>query len=178
MVFGWDDAIIAAGAQYAPQIGQALLPSLLGGMFAPKDNTQNYIDEYMQKMKALKPDLTYAMQDPAVQALERSGINAGQMAQQRALQQLMAQGFKGSTLTPQISQQAGIQARIPYETNKANMISEVANRNYQQQVDALKMMLQAKTGLSQQQNQYQSTMGLQNMKGLYDLMSKFGTTHS
>lgn len=134
--------------------------------FRPKDNSSKYINEYMEKMKALKPDYAMALQDPAVQALEKGGIKAGQMAQQRALNQLISQGFKGSTLAPQIQAQAGTTAKQPYLQQSTQMQSEIANRDYQQQAEGLKMLLQSRLGLAQQQQQHDTGMGMLGMQGV------------
>jgi hypothetical protein len=159
-------------------IASALLPSLLGGASRPQDNSSKYINEYMQKMQALKPNFEMALQDPAVQALERGGIKAGQMAQQRALNQLISQGFKRSTLTPQLSTQAGVAAKQPFLEQKTNMQSQIANRDYQQQAEGLKMLLQSRLGLAQQQAQHDTGFGLMGMMNMFNKPKTSTTTNT
>jgi len=150
--------------QLAAFAGQQLLSNAM----KPKDTSSGTIEEYMKKMRELRPNYELALDDPAYQALNRQGIRTGDMAQQRALNQLISQGFKGSTLNPQIQQQAGITAQQNTEAQKTNMVSQVANRDYQNQLAALKTLMENKLGVSKQQEQYGSgafALGLNDLQG-------------
>ena len=58
------------------------------------------------------------------------------------------------------------------------MQSEIANRDYQQQAEGLKMLLQSRLGLAQQQQQHDTGMGMLGMQGVLMLYKvRIGQKH-
>ena len=151
------------------------LGSILSNMFGSggQNQTENVIGQF-QRDVAARPDYSFLQQDPLVQGLQTQGNQAGNVAMQNALSQLMRSGFGRSNIGASTGARAGAQAQQPFVNAQQTMLSGLQGQAENQRIQALRDVLSSRLGKASRQGQVDTGLGLNLGKSLLGNAGGFG----
>ena len=154
---------------------QFLASNVLSNMFGGGggDKTGDVLGQYQSDV-ANRPDYSFLQQDPLVQGLERQGNQAGNVAQQQAMSNLIRSGFGRSNVAAATGARAGATATQPFVNARSNMLSSLQQQAEQQRLQSLRDVLQSRLGKAGRQEQTNAGLGLELGKSLLGQAGGFG----